>query len=585
MRKGLSVKTKISLSVLVISMICALFIGGCSFIFFKDNLEEYMGVRARDIALTVAVNIDGDAVALYDQSGNADEYFTEMTDYLSAVKLKTNVTYLYIMVEAGDDFKYITEGGDDEPVQLGELQAKSEYGAEPMEALSSGQATYSRMYDNGENGSLLSGFAPIYDADGKVVGLVGLDIGTEIINASISSFVPVILAVMIVSCILSFVLIFLVVSKLVVKPLYVLEGASKKLAESDFSFNIPDKYLRKKDEVGRLARSYKNLAENMKKIIRDIAYVLAEMSARNLDVDAQVEYQGDFIPIKESVDTIIRTYNVIVNDFEAVAENVSCSAQQLSEISNELASGSMIQTSAVEALTGSINHISESANRNVQNVSHAEKYVSDMDHNITISNVQMAKLLEAMEEINGTANSISKIIKVIDDITFQTNILALNAAIEAARAGAAGKGFSVVAGEVRNLANKTAQAASQTTTLIGESMNAVKKGAVIAEQTALALEDVLKKTQLVTETIRDITKVSNEQASAISQIKQGMNQISEVVITNSAKAQESAASSEELSSQAELLQHGLAGFKLKETGKANNFEGSNGFSQQYLLGE
>lgn len=566
MRKGLSVKTKISFAVLLISMVCSLFIGGCSYIYFRNNLELYMGSRARDIALTVSVNVDGDAIAAYDKTGAKDDYFTTLTDYLSMVKASTDITYLYVMVDAGDSFKYITEGGDD-PAELGDTQAKAEYGPEPISVLTTGQAAFTKMYDNGEFGSLLSGFAPIKDARGTVVGLVGLDIGTGLIQESINSFLPVILAIMILSCALSFFLIFLVVSKLVVRPIRILEGASGKLAESDFSIRIPDKYLRKKDEIGRLAHSFNNLALNMNKIIRDISYVLGEMSARNLDVGPHEMYAGDFVPIKESVDTIIGTYNGLLTDFENVAEQVSLSSNDLSEISGELANGSVIQSTAVEELTSSIMQISENADMNVQNVTHAKEYVTDMDSNITLSNAQMNKLLAAMAEISSTSNRISKINKVIDDITFQTNLLALNAAVEAARAGAAGKGFSVVAEEVRALASKTAEAAKETTSLIGESLNAVKKGTLMAEQTAAALDDVLKKTRLVTDTIDDITNISYQQASAISEIKIGMNRISEVVLTNSAKAQESAASSEELSSQSQHLYDNLADFTLKKTGE------------------
>lgn len=563
MRKGLSVKTKISFAVLLISMVCSLIIGGSSFAYFKNNLEMYMGARAMDIASTVSVSVDGDAVAEYDKTGEKDDYYTTLTDYLSAVMASANVTYLYIMTDAGENYKYIAEGGDD-PLELGDTQAKSEYGSEPGEVLTSGQAAYTQIYDNGEWGDMLSGFAPIKDSAGKVVGLVGLDIGTGIINDSVSSFIPVILAIMIVSCILSFFLIFFVVSRLIVRPLRILENASEKLAGSDFSIKIPDKYLHKRDEIGGLAHAFDNLAQSMNKIIRDISSVLGEMSSRNLDVETRENYAGDFIPIKESVNTIIRTYNVLLNDFETVAENVSVNSNSLMEISKELANGSIVQSAAVEELTCSIVQISDNANKNVQNVVNAKQHVTDMDSNITLSNEQMHKLLTAMEEISRTSDHISKINKVIDDITFQTNILALNAAIEAARAGAAGKGFSVVAGEVRQLANKTAEAAKQTTVLIGESLNAVKKGTLMAEQTAAALEDVLRKTRLVTDTIDGITRISNEQAVAITDIKNGMNKISEVVLTNSAKAQESAASSEELSSHAQRLYYNLADFTLKK---------------------
>jgi methyl-accepting chemotaxis protein len=563
MRRSLSVNTKISLSVLIVSLVCTIFMGGCSYFYFKANLETYMGNKARDIALTVSVNVDGDEIAAYDKTGQKDDYFNRLTDYLTQVKAATGASYLYILVDGGpDDFKYITEGGDD-PAELGDTQAKAEYGPEPVTALAAGSATFSGIYDNGEYGKLLSGFAPIKDSAGNTVGLIGLDISTSIVDESVKSFLPVILLITAVSCILSFFLIFIIVTRLIVKPVKTLEEASEMLADSRFDIDIPQRYLRKKDEIGRLAGSFKRLAATMQKVIGDISSVLSEMSGRNLNVCAGEEYAGDFIPIKESVDTIIGTYNTLLGNFETVAENVSLNSKRLSEISGELAGGSSKQSNAIEKLTASIGQISDSAELNARNVGEAQGYAADMAKNIAASNAQMVTMLSAMEEISVSSDRIAKIIKVIDDITFQTNLLALNAAVEAARAGAAGKGFSVVADEVRTLAARTTEAASQTAAIIDGTLRAVKNGTAIAAQTASTLEDVLKKTHLMTGTIDSVTKLSIEQAAAIGEIKHGMTQISEVVVTNTARAQESAASSDDLSAQAQLLRDDLCCFTLK----------------------
>lgn len=562
MRKGLSVKTKISFAVLLISIACSILIGSSCYTLLKNNLELYMGNKARDIALTVSLNIDGDKIAQYDKTGLKDSYFTELTDYLSAVKASTNMTYLYIMTDAGDDYKYITEGGEN-PIELGDTQSKSEYGPEPLTVLNTGQAAFTKMYDNGEYGQLLSGFAPIKNAAGNVTGLVGLDFGTSIIATSLNDFLPTTVIIMLISCLLSYLLIFFVVSRIVVKPLKMLDSASRHLADCDFSIAISPKYLRKKDEIGRLANALNDLAQNTNRLIGDISVTLREMSSKNLDVATDEAYTGDFVPIKESIDSIIGTYNVLLADFRTAAESVSSSSQSLSEIANELANGSVVQSSVIEQLTSSIIHIAENAEQNAQRVTNAKEYICDMDSNIMRSNDYMSKLLEAMEEISTTSTHITKFNKVIDDITFQTNILALNAAVEAARAGTAGKGFSVVAKEIRGLANKTADASKQTSSLVSASLKAVKKGIMITEQTAAALDDVLKKIRLVTDTIEDIAQVSDVQANAMTEIKIGMHQISGVVITDSAKAQQSAASSEVLSSQSQHLYHDIADFTLK----------------------
>lgn len=344
-------------------------------------------------------------------------------------------------------------------------------------------------------------------------------------------------------------------------PVNEMAVAAEELSKGNLNPNIS--YVAK-SETGQLAHSLKSAASTLRLYVNDISVNLSAMADGDMTCEITQEYVGDFAPIKQALLKISDGLNETLSKIHTSSEQVKSGADQVSSGAQSLSQGATEQASSIEELSASIMEVSQKIRENAGNVKDAIDYVAQAGAGVNQSDAQMQHMVVAMNEIATSSNEISKIIKVIDDIAFQTNILALNAAVEAARAGAAGKGFAVVADEVRNLASKSADAAKHTTALIEGSIKAVQGGKKIADETAQMLANVEVKAHMVETAIEKIDKASAEQATAIEQITQGVEQISAVVQTNSATAEESAAASEELTGQASLLNEQVGQFKLKD---------------------
>lgn len=348
------------------------------------------------------------------------------------------------------------------------------------------------------------------------------------------------------------------------------------LANGDLKTPVPE--VKTKDETKMLADSIKIIVSMINDIIDDEAYLLGEMANGNFDINTKIEdkYVGDFKSILNSLQKINNNLSSTLLQINEASDQVNMGSEQVSCGAQVLAQGATEQASAIEELSASITEISLQVKENADNAKKASEIAANSTIEVEHGNEQMQEMITAMAEISDTSNQISKIIKTIDDIAFQTNILALNAAVEAARAGAAGKGFAVVADEVRNLAGKSAEAAKNTTVLIESSISAVENGTKIADRTAQSLNNIVECTKQSTELIGDIAKASAQQAIWIEQTTQGVEQISSVVQTNSATAEESAAASEELSGQALMMKQLVGNFKLKQNtnNSDNNYIGN-----------
>ena len=320
-------------------------------------------------------------------------------------------------------------------------------------------------------------------------------------------------------------------------------------------------------EIGVL---FRHISDNLhtsvnaiREYVGEVSAVLGEMSRKNFDVDISREYRGDFIALRQSINGISQSLSSVLLEISMSADQVAAGTQQVSDGSQNISQGATEQASSIEELTVSVGQIAEQTRLNAASAAQASALTSAARKDAELGSGHMKAMQDAMEAINEASLNISRIIKVIDDIAFQTNILALNAAVEAARAGVHGKGFAVVAEEVRNLAARSADAARDTTALIESSVRKAEAGTRIAGDTAGALASIVTGVEKAARLVEEIAVASGEQAAALAQVNHGIEQMGQVVQSNSATSQEAAAVAEELSSQAEMLKNMVGSFRVK----------------------
>ena len=345
----------------------------------------------------------------------------------------------------------------------------------------------------------------------------------------------------------------------IIAPLKSVENTADELMKGNLHSTLDYK---SDDELGRLAHSLRNSIAILGSYVDDIDRAMKLFAEGNFDVKPEVEWKGDFVGILNSFMLFEESMAETIKGIQRVSDEVSSAAEQVASSSNELADGATNQASVVEELTATVEGVAEQVERNSQSAKQISNRVGNLGEAISESNSKMQEMVASMKDINEASEEIDKIISTINEIASQTNLLALNASIEAARAGEAGKGFAVVANQVNLLADQSAKAAKESAVLIETSVRAVKKGMTIADETATQLEEVAGNSKMITEEVADIADTLEKQTVEIQQINEGIEQINDVVQTNSATSEECAAASHEMSNEAENLREMIRRFKV-----------------------
>lgn len=557
-----SLSLRISAITILLVCVSAFGISALSYYLYKNSAITYNSEKAIAIAQSIASFVDSEQVTENIETGEKTPYFDSLQRAVNQVIVKEDLAYLFI-VEAsyGQNVTYIVTGskpGDEWYGDLGTQQEVALFSDELFMTLDTGKPHSTKPWVSEGYGTLVSGYAPVMDENGQLIGVVGVDLNISKVYASANQFrLQLILITLAVCLVFSF---FLVryFNKSVGKPIRGLSAAAKKIAEGDLEVSVS---AQSDDEIGELAEAFNLMTQST----RQQAVALEAIASGDLTVAVHPRSSAD--TLSHSMIRMIDNLNGAFTNISQSASHVFAGSQQMSDAAQLLAQSSVEQAASVEQVGSFIAQLAEKAQTNMEIAQQAAALAGTIRQNAVDSSGQMGQMTEAVQQVSEASRSIEGVIKVIDDIAFQTNILALNAAIEAARAGEYGRGFSVVADEVRNLAAKSQLAAKDTGVLISDSIDKAELSAQIANRTAASLDAIVHSIEESTQMMEKISGFSSEQGVAISKIHGDIDQVSNVIQQNSATSEENAASSQEMSGQANLLNEIVAEFKVRGTGQ------------------
>ncbi len=527
---------------------------------YSNHYADIISANARQataVAQTVAAGVDAGQLSSVMSSGEKNEYWRETQRFISETAARTGITYLYILDSRCDESVYYFCDADtpgEETLDLLDSEPAGAFADEMFDAIRSGQPASTAVYDSEGFGHMVSGFAPILDGRGQVIGVVGADLEVEHVLKVTNAFGANLLWICLGACVIYCVISMLVTRHMIGRRILSLTGAAGRIALGDMDVHLR---MDSRDEIGALTGAFQQMADATREQIQ-----LLERVADG-DLTVRVSPRGEKDAMSFALQRTVETLSEMLARIRGTAEQVSMGASQIAYGAQALANGVMDQSAATEELSAAMEQVAEQARHNDRLAGQAASLAGSIRDDAQTGSRHMEQTIRAVAELDSAVRSVHRMIKDIEDISSQTNLLALNASVEAARAGIHGKGFAVVAEQVRKLALQSEKTVAEVESLITRSLEKAKEGVRTVQETGAYFSGIVEGIVKSSEIVGEIPAVSQAQSVAIEQNKLGIGRIVDIVQENSATAEESASACESLSQQAESLKQLVSGFRLR----------------------